>query len=133
MADIDGKSSTSLGATLSPSSSPSTLPIKHLQLQPVGSRVYQSIAEINSGFEKVTQHLHVVEQCNFFPAEIVTAWLNSTQHLQADVNSHLLEILADRELNNAGYYDRLCFLREKELQDPNDVLIEAERIRREIG
>ena len=42
-------------------------------------------------------------------------------------------ILADRELNNAGYYDRLCFQWEQELQDPNDVFIEAERIRQKIG
>ena len=33
------------------------------------------------------------------------------------------------KMNNAGYYDRLCFQWEHELQDPNDVLIEAERIR----
>jgi len=50
-----------------------------------------------------------------------------------ECNSHLLEILADRELNNAGYYDRLCAQWEKEIQDSNDVLIEAERIRRKIG
>ena len=133
MADIDGKSSTSSGATLPPSPSPSTLPIKHLQLQPVGSRIYQAIAEVTSGFEKVTQYLHVLEQCNYFPADIVTAWLNSVQHLQADANSHLLEILADRELNNASYYDRLCRQWELELQDPNDVLIEAERIRQQMA
>ena len=136
MADIDGKSSTSPGATLPPSPSPLTrIPniTKQLQPQPVGSRVYQAIAEITSAFEKITQHLHIVEQCNFFPADIVAAWFNSTQHLQADVNSHLLEIFADRELNNAGYYDRLCFQWEQELQDPNDVLIEAERIRQKIG
>ena len=131
MADIDGKSSTSPGATLPPSPSPLTrIPdIKHLQLQPVGSRVYVAIAEVTSGFEKVIQYLHVLEQCNYFPADIVTAWLNSVQHLQADANSHLLEILADRELNNSSYFDRLCAQWEKEIQDPDDVLIEAERIR----
>jgi len=138
MADIDGKSSTSPDATRHGASSPSPLNRiphipPHLQLQPVGSRVYVAIAEVTSGFEKVIQHLHVLEQCNYFPADIMTALLNSVRHLQADANSHLLEILADRELNNAGYYDRLCALREKELQDPNDILIEAERIRTEIG
>ena len=135
MADIDGKSSTSPGATLSPSPLPLTrIPdiTEHLQPQPVGSRVYQAIAEVNSGLEKATQYLHVLEQFNFFPAGILTAWLNSVQHLQADTNSHLLEVLADRELNNASYYDRLCFQRQRELQDPNDILIEAERLKQKL-
>jgi len=93
MATEEVNRSTSPGATLTPSPS---LPTAHLQPQPVGSRVYQAIAEANSGFEKVIHHLHLIEQCNFFPAEIVTAWLNSVQHLQADANSHLLEILSYR-------------------------------------
>lgn len=92
-----------------------------------------AIAEANSGFEKVTQQLHVLEQFNFFPAEILTAWLNSVQHLQADPNSHLLEILSDQELNNASYYDRLCMRWEREIEDADDVLIAAERRRQELA
>lgn len=130
MAIEESNRSTSPGATLTPSPS---LSIEHLQPQPVGFRVYQTIAEVNSGFEKVIHHLHAMEQFNFFPAGIVAAWLNSIQHLQADANSHLLEILSDRELNNAGYYDRFCMQWERELADPNDVLIEAERRRQELA
>ena len=137
MATEEVNRSTSPGATESQTRrggppSPS-LPTAHLQPQPVGFRVYQTIAEVNSGFEKVIHHLHLIEQFNFFPADILTAWLNSIQHLQADANSHLLEVLSDRELNNASYYDRLCFQRERELADPNDVLIEAERRRQELA
>lgn len=130
MATEEVNRSTSTGATPLPTPSPLT---EHLQPQPVTFRVYQAIAEVNGGFEKVTQQLHVLEQFNFFPAEIFTAWLNSIQHLQADANSHLLEILSDRELNNASYYDRLCMQWERELEDPNDVLIEAERRRQELA
>lgn len=36
-------------------------------------------------------------------------------------------------MNNALYYDRLCWERERELEDPNDVLIKAERRKRELA
>jgi len=111
MATEDLNRSTSTGATLPPLSSPLTRIAditEHLQPRPVGSRVYQAIAELNSGFEKAIQHLRVLEQFNFFPADVLTAWLNSVQYLQAEANSHLLELLDDREMNNAAYYDRLC-------------------------
>lgn len=45
----------------------------------------------------------------------------------------MLEVLSGRELNNASYYDRLCMQWERELEDPNDVLIEAERRRQQLG
>jgi len=134
MATEEVNRSTSTGATHSPSPSPLALhTTKHLEPQPVTVRVYQAIADVNGGFEKVTQQLRVLEQFNFFPARILTAWLNSVQHLQADANSHLLEILSDRELNNASYYDRLCMQWERELEDPNDVLIAAERRRQQLA
>lgn len=140
MADTDVKSSPSQGATLPPAPSPSTVAparpltkIKHLQPQPVPSRIYHALAEATSGLEKVTDQFHVLEQCNFCDADIVTAWLNSTRHLQAQVNSHLLEWLHSREMNNANYYDRLCYQWEKEMSDPNDVLREAEYRRQELA
>ena len=143
MADTDVKSSAAQGATLPPTPSLSTLApgvagdplakIKHLQPTPVSSRVYHAIAEVTSGFEKVTEQFHLLEQCNFCDADIVTSWLNSTRNLQAQVNSHLLEWLHSREMNNANYYDRLCYQWEKEISDPNDVLREAEYRRQELA
>src|SRR5436305_3701992 len=143
MANTDVTSSNPSGATLPPSPSPSTVApeivggpptrIKHLQPQPVTSRVYRAIAEATSGFEKVTEQFHLLEQCNFCDADIVTAWLNSTRNLQAQVNSHLLEWLHSREMNNANYYDRLCYQWEKEISDPDDVLREAEYRRQELA
>ena len=143
MANTDVTSSNPSGATLPPLPSPSTVApetvgdpptrIKHLQPQPVTSRVYHAIAEATSGFEKVTEQFHILEQYNFCDAEILTAWLNSVRNLQAQTNSHLLEWLHSREMNNANYYDRLCYQWEKEISDPDDVLREAEYRRQELA
>ena len=36
-------------------------------------------------------------------------------------------------MNNALYYDRLCWVKERELEDPDDVLIKAEHRKRELA
>lgn len=36
-------------------------------------------------------------------------------------------------MNNALYYDRLCWVKERELADPDDVLIKAEQRKRELA
>jgi hypothetical protein len=36
-------------------------------------------------------------------------------------------------MNNALYYDRLCWTREKQLEDPDDVLIKAEHRKRGLA
>jgi len=143
MADTDVTGSNPSGATLPPSPAASGVAvgtarvpfirIKHLQPEPVTFRVYQAIAEANGGFEKLTQDLQNLQQFNFFPADNLIAWLNSILHLQAEINSRLLESLNSRELNNAAYYDRLCIEWERELEDPDDVLIEAEHRREELA
>src|SRR5947209_7342625 len=139
MADIDSNAS---GATLPPSPSPSTVAlgtaggqpirIRHLQPQPVTSRVYQAVTEVNGSFEKLTHHLQALQQFNFFPSDSLNAWLNTVLCLQAESNFHLLERLHGREMNNAAYYDRLCMEWERELADSDDCLIEAEHRKQEV-
>lgn len=36
-------------------------------------------------------------------------------------------------MNNALYYDRLCLAKEREFEDPDDVLTEAEQRKRELA
>jgi hypothetical protein len=143
MADTDVKSPNPLGATLPPSpSSPAValespigppLRIKQLQPLPVTSRVYHAIAEVTGGFERLVQDLQALEQFNFIPADDLRAWLNMLLHIQAQTNSHLIESLSSREMNNMTYYERLCMEWERQLKDPDDVFIEAEQRRREIA
>lgn len=143
MTDIDGKSSPSLGATESetrrggpPSPSPSAaLPMRvtHVQPQPTPSSAFQAIAELNRGFEQDTRNLEALQGFNFFPAESLAAWGNLLGRLQAEASVQLLEALEDRLMNNALYHDRLYRQRERQLKDPNDVLLEAERRKQELA
>jgi hypothetical protein len=54
-------------------------------------------------------------------------------NLQAEASRRLIDVIYDRLMNNALYYDRLCWTREKQLEDPNDVLPKAEQRKREVA
>jgi hypothetical protein len=49
-----------------------------------------------------------------------------------DVNSEPVERLAEREERDWTYFGRLRHEREKKLRDPQDVLIEADRLRQRV-
>jgi hypothetical protein len=50
----------------------------------------------------------------------------------AEVNFELVERLAQREERDWAYFGRLRHEREKKLRDPEDVLIEADRLRQQL-
>ena len=143
MADTEVKASPSLGANEPPSpSSPaapsSPLPdaptrVDHVQPLPTPSSAYRAIANLNRGFEQDRRNLAALQEFNFFPEKDLLVWGNMLGRLQADANLRLQESLHERLMNNALYYDRLCWVRERELEDPDDVLIKAEQRKRELA
>lgn len=143
MADTQVTASLSLGATEPPSPSPSAAPaspspdapmrVNHVQLLPTTSSAYRAIANLNRGLEQDTRNLDALQEFNFFPAEALIAWGNILRRLQAEASLRLLDAIHDRLMNNALYYDRLCWTREKQLEDPDDVLIKAEERKRELA
>ena len=142
MADIEVKASPSSGANEPPTPSPSAAPanplpdapirVKQGQPLPTTSSAYRAIANLNRGFEQDTRNLAALQEFNFFPAEDLIAWGNIVGRLQAEASLTLLEALRQRLMNNAFYYDRLCWQREREIEDPDDVLISAEQRKREL-
>ena len=143
MADTEVKASLPLGANEPPSPSPSAasasplpnapMPIDHVQPLPTTSSAYRAIANLNRGFEQDRRNLADLQGFNFFPEEDLIAWGNLLGRLQAEASLRLLQTLHDRLRNNALYYDRLCWVRQREVEDPNDVLIKAEHRRRELA
>jgi hypothetical protein len=143
MADNEVKASPSPGASEPPSSSPSAAPasplpdarmrVNHVQPLPTTSSAYRAIANLNRGFEQDRRTLADLQEFNFFPEELLIAWGNMLSRLQAEASLRLIDTIHDRLMNNALYYDRLCWTRERQLKDPNDVLIEAEYRKQELA
>src|SRR5262249_6426186 len=143
MADNEVKASPSPGANEPPSPSPSAAPasplpdapirVNHVQPLPIPVSAYRAIANLNRGFEEDRRNLAALQEFNFFSEENLIAWGNVLGRLQAEASLRLLETLDERLMNNALYYDRLCWVKERELEDPDDVLIKAEYRRRELA
>ncbi|MBZ5524830.1 MAG: hypothetical protein LAP21_21545 [Acidobacteriia bacterium] len=91
--------------------SPNPRPV---ELMPVKAHVYRAIAELNGGFEKVIQDLKTLEQISFLRSGRVTAMHDLLCRVRAQANRDFAMTLHDRELANAGHFDRLCVEWEKE-------------------
>ena len=143
MADTEVKASLPLGANDPPSPSPSAAPtspspdapmrVNHVQPLPTTSSAYRAVANLNRGFEQDRRNLADLQEFNFFPEEDLLTWGNILARLQAEASLRLLDILHERLMNNALYYDRLCWVKERQLEDPDDVLIKAEERKRELA
>ena len=143
MADTEVKASLPLGANEPPLPSPSVAPanslpdapmrVNHVQPLPIPVSAYRAIANLNRGFEEDRRNLAALQEFNFFAEEDLLAWRNMLGRLQADATLRLLDSLHERLMNNALYYGRLCWVKERELEDPDDVLIKAEHRRRELA
>lgn len=107
--------------------------VNHVQSLPIPVSAYRAIANLNRGLEQDRHNLAALQEFNFFPEEDLMAWGNTLNRLQAEASLRLLETLRDRLMNNALYYDRLCWVKERELEDPDDVLIAAEQRKRELA
>ena len=99
----------------------------------VNQSVFQAVTEANGSFEKLTSDLEALQQVSFFPSGKLADYSNVICRLRAEINLTLIEVLQDREMSNAGYFDRLCIQREQELKDPDDVLLDAELRKKEIA
>ncbi len=105
----------------------------HVHPLPTTSSAYRAIANLNRGFEQDRRNLADLQEFNFFPEEDLIAWGNILGRLQAEASLRLIDTVHERLMTNALFYDRLCWTRERELEDPDDVLIKAEERKREVA
>jgi hypothetical protein len=90
---------------------------KPAELMPVKAHVYRAIAELNDGFEKIVRDLQTLERVSFFSSDHVTAMHDLICRVRAQANRDFIMAIHDREIANAGHFDRLCSQWQKELGD----------------
>jgi hypothetical protein len=83
------------------------------------------------GFEQVLEQLQQLEELGLGhqPWEALRVIVEENR---AEVNFELVERLAEREQRDWTYFGRFRHEREKKLRDPQDVLIEADRLRQRL-
>jgi hypothetical protein len=68
---------------------------------------YRAIAELNGGFDKVVQELHVLGQVSYFRPDRVTAMRYLICQIRAEANRDFTMAVHEREKVNAGLRERL--------------------------
>jgi hypothetical protein len=109
---------------------PRTSPSELLPLEPA---VFEAIYRLNSRFERILHDFRGLQIFPYFPHHKLAAWQNLLGLIQAETNFALSAAIHQRAETNALYFDRLCAHRERELVDPDDVLLEAEYRKQELA
>jgi hypothetical protein len=93
-------------------------------------RLYEILYSLNHGFEQVLGQLRQLEKLGLGhqPWKALRVMVEENR---TEVNFELVERLAEPEERDWTYFGRLRHEREKKLRDPQDVLIEAERLRQQ--
>src|SRR5882724_7636126 len=91
---------------------------------------YQTLFTLNQAFENVLADLHRLQRLPFFRSEFLREFQVMVEETRACVNFELVESLHSHEQDDWTRFGRLRQQWEKRYRDPQDVLIEAERLRK---
>jgi hypothetical protein len=114
--------------TLSRIARPLQRPLKHpLWKLPA----YETLHALNRDFEQILADPEKLRKIRLSPPEGVTTYQVMIQDIRAQANIGLMEVLLEREMGDAFRFDQLKRKREKYLEDPTDILIEAENLKKQ--
>ena len=94
--------------------------------------VYHLLYRLNLSFAAIVQRVRELENTRVFRARFLRVYQGYAQELQAEINFELVERLNEVEGHDWFRYGKVRQKREKELRDPDDVFIQAEKRRQEL-
>jgi hypothetical protein len=95
--------------------------------------VYETLSSLNLAFAGILQHLQTLQQAGVFKSKAAKRFPGFALELQAEFNQEFLEDLHQLELDDWGRYGKVRQRWEKEIRDPDDVLLQAEERKRELA
>src|SRR5260370_41476030 len=111
---------------------PSTPPTRGVLKHPLWKLpVYETLHALNRDFEQVLADLEKLRKLGMFLPECSTIYQVMIQDMRANANSGLLEVLTEREMKDWTRFGKLRRAWEKDLEDPNDILREAEQLKKQ--
>jgi hypothetical protein len=96
-------------------------------------RVYEILHSLNQGFEQVLTDLRRLQEFPFFRREFLGEFRVMVEETRAWANFDMLETMHGRELDDWTRFGKLRHRWEKKYHDPDDVLIEADKLKRKRG
>jgi hypothetical protein len=95
--------------------------------------VYHILYRLNLSFSNIVGHCRALQEAGSFTAKSSKLFQGYAQELQAEINQELLEGMHDAELVDWARFGKVRQAREKELRDPNDILIQAKERKEQIA
>ena len=95
--------------------------------------VYEALHSLNQAFGQVLADLRRLQEFTFFRREPLGHFQVVVEETRAWANFELLEVLLDREQDAWARFGRLRDRWEKKYRDPDDILLEAERLKWKLG
>ena len=90
--------------------------------------VYDTLAAFNQGFAQILRNLSSLKTLGLLKLEIFTGLQATLEETRAWANFEVIEMLHGCEESDWSRFGRLRRQWEKKYEDPNDVLLEAERL-----
>ena len=95
-------------------------------------RVYETLHSLNQHFEQVLADLQHLQQFPFLSREFLRHFQIIIEETRCWANFEIAEVMHNREQHDWARFGRLRQRWEKRFADHNDVLIEAEKHKREL-
>jgi hypothetical protein len=96
-------------------------------------RAYETLFTLNQAFENILADLQRLQRLPFFRREFLREFQVMVEETRACINFELVEAMHSREQDDWARFGRLRLRWEKRYRDPNDVLIEAKRLKEKLG
>ncbi len=94
--------------------------------------VYEALHSLNQGFEQVLADLGRLQEFPFFRREFLKHFQVTVEETRAWANFELVGVMQSREQADWTRFGRLRRRWEKRYRDVNDVLLEAEKLKRQM-
>src|SRR5262249_22937764 len=95
--------------------------------------IYHTLYRLNLSFSNIVTHCGIFHQSGALSKKVAKRFQGYAQELQAEINSELLEGMHQDELDDWAQFGKVREAYEKTIKDPEDVFLEAEERRRELG
>jgi hypothetical protein len=95
--------------------------------------IYHTLYRLNLSFSNIVSRCRTLQEAGVFTAKSTRLFQGYSQELQAEINQELLGTMHDAELADWARFGKVRQKREKELRDPDDVLIQARERKEQIA
>jgi hypothetical protein len=96
-------------------------------------RLYETIYQLNASFAAVVLHCRQLKKFRVLSAKYAHLYQSCAQELQAEINQDVMSVMEGIEADDSFRHGKVRTAWEREMTDPEDVLIKAEERRREIA